>query len=118
MRSRPLREMVDLVLDQAEMENPHVRFSVWLSPDNAAAFAATYRRHEVVGSGLVGDELVRLEPVLDGTVGSARASSYVADLDEEIISVFGSVLDVARITAVSATAAARALPDGPRALQA
>ncbi len=108
-----LREMVDLVVDRAEMEHPHVGYSIWLSPANARAFAAhvrdaTYRTHEVVESALVGDDVVRLDPVLDGGTRAARACSYAADLAEEIISVYGPVLDATATTS----------PDAGRALSA
>jgi len=109
MRTTLVREMVDLAIDQAQMEHPHVDFSILLCPAHAAALDATsYRGHEVVATDLVDDSLVRLEPLLDGDARSARACSYVVDLDEEIISVYGRVLDPAQVasSAASATAAA------------
>lgn len=111
MRASLVREMVDLVIDRAQMEHPHVGYSIWLSATNACLFpAGTHRGHEVVETDLVPDELVRLEPRLDGGDRAAQARSYVADVTEEIISVYGPVLDVAATAAAAATAARLAAP--------
>lgn len=111
MRASLLREMVDLVIDRAQMEHPHVRYSIWLSAANARLFPdGTHRAHEVVETDLVGDELVRLEPLADDTERGARARSYVVDLAEEVISVYGPVLDLAATAATAATVARLAAP--------